>query len=217
MLTHRFRQLVLTLAIIINIIAGSAIAFAGDLEVTVLDQNQENIKNAVVMLYANEGQQINFTPPYPEVMAQRDVAFAPHVLAIYIGSEVAFPNQDETRHHVYSFSEARVLELRLYEGGAVRTVDFPNAGVVVLGCNIHDSMLGYIYVSDTPIFLKSNEVGKAHFKDLPEGEYRMRIWHPRLHGNMEDMEKTIVVSAEGTQIISHDLRLKRERRSRSAY
>lgn len=85
-------------------------------------------------------------------MDQRGQRFAPHVLAVHTGTQVRFPNSDNIRHQVYSFSAAKRFELRLYEGTPTDPLLFDKPGVVVLGCNIHDWMLGYIYVTDDPRF-----------------------------------------------------------------
>jgi hypothetical protein len=91
---------------------------------------------------------------------------------------VGFPNKDKVRHHVYSFSSAKTFELKLYGQQEERTVTFDKAGVVALGCNIHDSMIGYIYVADTPFAAKTNAAGEAMIRGLPAGAGTLTVWHP---------------------------------------
>ncbi|MDZ7829673.1 MAG: hypothetical protein U5K33_09385 [Halofilum sp. (in: g-proteobacteria)] len=91
-----------------------------------------------------------------------------------------FPNSDETRHHVYSFSEAKTFELQLYAARDADPVVFDRAGVVTLGCNIHDWMLGYLLVLDTPAFDRTGNEGRARCPICPPGRYRVELWHPRL-------------------------------------
>ena len=112
-------------------------------------------------------------------MDQVDLQFVPQVLAIQTGTQVIFPNRDDIRHHVYSFSPAKRFELRLYHGTTADPVQFDIPGKVVLGCNIHDSMLGYIYVLDTPYFAVTDVAGRVQFTDLPSGQYRYQVQHPR--------------------------------------
>lgn len=114
-------------------------------------------------------------------MDQRDMAFVPGVLPVQVGTRVVFPNSDQVRHQVYSFSEARRFELPLYAGTPAEPVVFDRAGVVVVGCNIHDWMIGHIVVLDTPHFAKSDASGMADI-DAPAGRYLLRVWHPRLSG-----------------------------------
>ncbi len=77
-------------------------------------------------------------------MDQQGHQFVPHLLVVQAGTEVTFPNSDNVSHHVYSFSPTKPFELPLYKGDVYPPVTFEKAGIVVVGCNIHDSMLGYI-------------------------------------------------------------------------
>ena len=99
------------------------------------------------------------------------------MLAVHTGTAVSFPNSDNIRHHVYSFSPAKRFELRLYQARR-RPVVFDKPGVVVLGCNIHDWMLGYVYITDDPFFAVSDDAGRLAL-DLPPGRYTASLWHPR--------------------------------------
>ncbi|WP_423836359.1 methylamine utilization protein [Stutzerimonas stutzeri] len=113
------------------------------------------------------------------IMDQLDKQFVPAVLAVATGTAVSFPNSDDIRHQVYSFSPAKRFELRLYEGTPSAPVGFDQPGLVVLGCNIHDWMLGYIYVSDDPWFGVSDAQGLINL-DAPAGQYPATLWHPAL-------------------------------------
>jgi hypothetical protein len=111
-------------------------------------------------------------------VAQKDLTFVPFVTAVQKGSAIEFPNQDKTRHHVYSFSPAKVFELKLYAGKPEAPVIFEKAGVVALGCNIHDYMQAYVYVGTSPFLAVTNVDGVATFAELPAGEYQVKLWHP---------------------------------------
>ncbi len=113
-------------------------------------------------------------------LAQRDLRFDPHVLVIPRGASVSFPNRDRVRHHVYSFSPARNFEIKLYSGTPTEPVRFDTAGTVELGCNVHDWMLGFIVVMDTPWWARSDQSGEASLADIPPGDYELRVWHSRL-------------------------------------
>ena len=114
-------------------------------------------------------------------MAQQKKQFVPEVLVVPVGSEVRFPNHDTVRHHVYSFSPAKKFELKLYTGTPANPVLFDRPGVVVLGCNIHDQMVGWILVLDTPYYAQTAAAtGKAQIDNVPAGSYRLRTWHNRL-------------------------------------
>jgi plastocyanin len=117
------------------------------------------------------------------VMDQANTSFVPHLLIVQTGTQVHFPNNDTVSHHVYSFSEARSFELPLYKGNEYPPVSFDTPGIVVVGCNIHDGMLGYILVVDTPHFALTDQDGIARLDALPDGPYTVRVWTPRARAN----------------------------------
>lgn len=113
-------------------------------------------------------------------MDQRALQFVPGVLIVRSGTAVDFPNSDQVRHQVYSFSAAKSFQLALYAGRAHPPVVFDRPGLITLGCNIHDAMIGYIYVTDSPWFGVTGTDGSLQLRDLPAGEYTVRVWHPRM-------------------------------------
>jgi len=115
--------------------------------------------------------------PVSMALDQKSREFIPHVLAVKVGTPVFFPNSDDIRHHVYSFSPAKRFEIKLYSGTPKKPVVFDQPGVVVVGCNIHDWMLGYIVVTDSPYVTKTDEQGNWSL-ELPEGNYQLSLWHP---------------------------------------
>src|SRR6185437_15441331 len=110
----------------------------------------------------------------------KNLQFDPFVLIVPVGANVSFPNRDPVRHHVYSFSPTHPFELKLYGKDETRSVRFDKAGVVALGCNIHDNMVAFIKVVDTPFAAKTDDKGLAVLKGLPVGQVPVRIWHPYL-------------------------------------
>ena len=125
------------------------------------------------------------------VVDQVSKEFVPRVLAISVGTTVAFPNHDNVRHHVYSFSAAKRFELPLYSGVTAQPIVFDKPGVVVLGCNIHDWMIGYIYVSESPYFATTGDDGKALIGNLPPRAYVVRVWHPDQIDSEETTRKEV--------------------------
>ena len=107
--------------------------------------------------------------------------FVPRVSVVQTGTTITFPNKDDIRHHVYSFSSPKIFDLKLYSGTPANPVIFDKPGLVVLGCNIHDWMVGYLLVVDTPYFARSDAKGEARI-EAPAGEYEVNAWHPRLQG-----------------------------------
>ena len=110
---------------------------------------------------------------------QVDREFVPYVSVVQQGTNVTFPNRDPILHHVYSFSPAKSFEIKLYTGKSPSQIQFDKAGVVTLGCNIHDWMIGYVVVVPTPYFGRSDASGMVRLRDLPPGSYELRAWHPQ--------------------------------------
>ncbi|HEY0747243.1 MAG TPA: methylamine utilization protein [Steroidobacteraceae bacterium] len=113
------------------------------------------------------------------IIDQINKRFVPRVSVVRTGTSVAFPNRDQIRHQVYSFSDPKAFTLKLYAGSPKAAVVFDKPGLVVLGCNIHDTMVAFVAVVDSPYFVKVPPSGTSAL-DLPAGRYRVRIWHPSL-------------------------------------
>jgi plastocyanin len=189
--------------------------WAGELRVQVVDSDAMPLPDAVVVAFPADGR-IQQTKPGTQVEDQIDKEFVPYVQVIRVGSYVKFPNKDNIRHHVYSFSPAKKFELPLYSGTPASPVLFDKVGVVKLGCNIHDWMIGYVYVTDAPYFGKTAAQGQVELKDLPAGTYRVRVWHPRFDGMEESTERQIEVKDNAPGSAKWVLKLKREFRPRRA-
>jgi plastocyanin len=123
------------------------------------------------------------TPPRPRVrghvaIEQRDREFIPWMTVVQTGTSVDFPNNDTVRHHVYSFSEPKRFEIKLYAGKPGQPIVFDKPGQVDIGCNIHDWMEAHVLVVDTPYFARTGADGRATVAGVPAGRYRLRPWHP---------------------------------------
>jgi plastocyanin len=154
-------------------------AVAADVVVEVRAAGQP-VAGAVVSLHSASARAA--LRPEPARMDQRDSQFEPRVLVVQAGSAVTFPNSDNIRHHVYSFSPAKRFELPLYSGQPARPVVFGTPGVVTLGCNIHDWMIGHIVVLDTPHTGRTDARGRLAL-DAPAGAYSLQVWHPHQRPN----------------------------------
>jgi plastocyanin len=173
-----------------GVLAASCAAQAETLNALVRDGDGKPLPNAVVVAVPADGR-LPPARPALEVVDQVDKEFMPYVKPVRVGSSVKFPNKDNVQHHVYSFSTARKFELPLYRGTPAQPVLFDKTGVVKIGCNIHDWMVGYVYVAESPYFAKTLKEGSVDLK-LPPGRYRMRVWHPR----MRDAESATVKDVE---------------------
>jgi plastocyanin len=182
-------------------------AAAADLTVTVKGEDGTPLPDAVVLVHPAGGSgpasAIHYS--WPTTMVQQNISFNPYVLIVPVGSTVGFPNKDKVRHHVYSFSAAKKFELKLYGQQEERTVTFDKTGVVALGCNIHDSMIGYIYVADTPFAVKTNAAGEAVLHGLPGGAATLSVWHPDMRAKAP-VDKPLNLAATAAETVSLDLK-----------
>ena len=183
------RLLLLVLLSLLSLLPASA--SAATLIVDVRDARGAAVMDAVV--YALPvGRQF---PPASRtaVMDQKNRTFIPHVLAIQTGTAVRFPNSDDIRHQVYSFSSAKTFQLPLYKGTPASPVRFDKSGVVSLGCNIHDRMSAYIVIVDTPYFAVTKN-GRTEIASVGAGKYSLRVWYPEMTTEPAPVPLTLAAS-----------------------
>lgn len=185
-------------ALAVVLAASAPAAWAASVQVDVRDGAGQPVAGAVVFLESAAARQA--VRPLPDIeMAQEKKHFVPDVLTVTTGTEVHFPNRDAVRHHVYSFSPAKKFELKLYAGTPANPVRFEQSGVVVLGCNIHDQMVAWILVVETPYFARSGAdgqpAGRAVLEGVPAGSYQLRTWHAGLPVGAPALAQTLVVGA----------------------
>jgi plastocyanin len=152
---------------------------AASLNVRVVDASGRPVRDAVVTLYPSGAARAP-RPGGRYVVAQENLQFRPFLTVVPVGADVSFPNLDPTKHHVYSFSSAKKFELKLFAKDQSRTVHFDKPGAVALGCNIHDAMSAFIFVTDTGWTARTNAQGIATFADAPNAPGRVAVWHPYL-------------------------------------
>lgn len=180
-------------------------AGAGEIVATVVDQKDQPVAGAVVFVYEVPGGR--FAPPErPAVVDQVDKEFNPHVLAVLAGTKVTFSNKDTVQHQIYSFSKAKRFEIPLFKDEAGDPVVLDKPGIVKLGCNIHDWMLGYILVLDNPYFAMTGPDGAARLK-VPAGSWELAAWSERMKGDGEVDKSRQKVSA-GAKPVRASLKIK---------
>ena len=166
-------------------------AAAATLVITVHTSDGRTLAGAVVTAHALDAPS-HKPAPVKAVMDQVNRAFAPDLLVIPVGSTVAFPNSDTVSHQIYSFSPAKRFQLPLYRGTPYPPVHFDQPGVVTLGCNIHDEMVGYLVVTDAPYYGRTDPKG-TWSSEVARGRYRITIWHPRMRDEAADLERELTV------------------------
>lgn len=172
---------------------------AGEIQVNVVGEDGAPVPDVAVFI-----KQANLTSnddhkPAAAIMDQREMRFVPHILIVEKGTLVEFPNSDVVAHHVYSFSRPNNFVLPLYKGTPPSPIDFADEGVVTVGCNIHDGMLGYIAVVDTEVFGKTDESGKASLTVSDDASsYEINIWSPRIRDSRGPLAQTVSsISSDG--------------------
>ena len=155
----------------------------------VIDDQGKPIAGAVV--FVQEPLSDGASGKQTAIMDQFNKTFIPAVLPVVVGTQVRFPNRDQIRHHVYSFSRTKRFELPLYRGEEAPPVTFDKPGVVQIGCNIHDWMSAVILVLPNSHFAVTDESGAFTLEDVPEGSYSLAAWHERSRAKIEDTSKHV--------------------------
>ena len=177
----------------ISLSAFAMTASAGSLSVSVIDRDGKPVPDAVVVVVpANKSAQPKAPLSMQAAINQEKMQFIPAVTVVPVGAKVRFANSDPWDHHVRSspagmgqFNTTNAgFELRLEgkpDGKPAKTsdvvMDKPGVmGATLLGCFIHGSMRGYVYVSDSPWAVKTGADGIATFDDLPDGVAQIKLW-----------------------------------------
>lgn len=206
-LGHKYHGAAMLLALLL-MLAGMAVARAASMHVLVLGPDGTPVPEVAVYVERPEGAP-TAAPLAAATMDQIDTRFVPHMLVIQTGTAVEFPNSDVVAHHVYSFSKPNNFVLPLYKGDAYRPITFEHAGVVILGCNIHDGMLGYIVVVDTGIFGITDAAGRVVL-DVGAGatEYVVNIWSPRIRDDHAALRQVVSNPSQSDVQVSFGLQKK---------
>lgn len=174
--------------------------------VSVRAPNGQPIANAVVIVRL-----VGRLTPEPQsvgsyAIRQQNIQFNPFLTIVPVNSDVAFPNLDPVRHQVYSFSPAKRFELKLYPRDQSRTVRFDRPGPVSLGCNIHDQMTAFLYVTDSAFTARSDRNGHVTFPGVPAGEVSISVWHPYLRAPANQLSRQLTLSVGASETFTVALR-----------
>lgn len=157
------------------------------IQLNLVDQNNVAIEHAVVSLVGQAVKKTSSnTQNTPAVMDQVNISYQPRVLVVQKDDWVDFPNSDDVRHHVYSFSKAKPFEIKMYKGSDANPIQFDKAGIVALGCNIHDNMVGFIFVADGNETYKSDNNGMI---TINANTSEILVWHELLNPNHAQGER----------------------------
>jgi plastocyanin len=163
---------------------------------------------AVVWLKRANGETPRPAPARGKIVSQRGKAFVPHVLAVPVGSTVDFRNDDAIYHNVFSLGKPNDFDTGLYKQGATYPQIFKKPGPVQLLCNIHSSMIGYVYVVDSPYYAQADGAGAFTIRGVPPGEYDVEVWH---EASSKNTRQRVTVGPDGVRGLA--LRIGGDRRA----
>ncbi len=190
-------------------------AAAGQVAVRVVDVSGKPVADAVVTLRSAAVQTAMPAPAHvSRYVDQRNQKFMPYLQVLRPGDEVVFRNSDRAFHHVYSFSTARAFEFVLAPGNRSPSLRLDRTGAIAVGCNIHDQMISYLYVTDAPRFGQTGPTGIVVFEGLQAGDYDVHVWQPRLRPGKPEPELSVSVG-DGTKSITLTLTLLPDPRQRA--
>jgi len=182
------------------VVCGPAVATTFTAEIS--DQDGKPVVNAVVTLIPEQRTSVpgaSTRLPVEKTIDQRNETFLPYVTIIPKNGRILFANNDETTHQVYSFSPVKQFELTLNRGQTSAPIVFDNPGVAALGCNIHDHMIAYVFVADSPWTALTNADGRAVIEDVPAGTYQAQVWHPKYPPRREPPSARVSVASDTTR------------------
>ena len=181
---------------LLAIVLCACIAEAATLEVRVRDASGAPVADAAVYAVPASGP-VDAKNPRPVSIEQVDREFVPFLSVVQTNTPVSFPNRDPIQHHVYSFSPAKPFEIKLYTGNSPEIL-LDRPGVVTLGCNIHDWMIGYVVVVPTPYFARTDAGGVARLREVPGGSYEVRAFHPNQRAAAPAQSQALDAAASAT-------------------
>ena len=176
---------------------------ADELTLTIVDAMGNPLPNAVVIVDNAHVPDRAKLKVEKKIIDQVDRQFKPFMTVIKAGSEVTFPNSDNIRHHVYSFSKPKPFELKLYANEEKPTLSFNKPGVVTLGCNIHDQMIAHIVITEDETAWITGENGKVtlELNTAVESLLSARIWHPLMSSDLTSAKDVILDNVKGKPLM----------------
>jgi plastocyanin len=179
---------------------------AAGVSVMVRGPSGQPIANAVVTIHLIGRDTPPARPGSGYAVRQQNIQFAPFLTVVPVNADVSFPNFDQVRHQVYSFSPAKRFELKLYAREQNRTVRFDRAGPVSLGCNIHDQMTAFIYVTDSAYTARTDASGNVTLNGVPQGAIAISVWHPYLRAPGNQVSRQVNLGGGAREAFSVTLR-----------
>ncbi len=160
-------------------LVAASMGAAGELKGVVTAAGLKNNADAVVYVDAIPGR--TFPAPTTHAkMNQQNLVFSPHVLPVLQGTTVDFLNSDQVLHNVFSPDKCcERFNLGSWPQGQTRSYTFKQRCNATLLCHVHAEMEGFIVALPTPWFAVTDKAGAYAIKEIPDGAYTVKVWHPR--------------------------------------
>ncbi len=168
-------------ALIASLVALMAVPLlAGDIHGKVTAHGVRNSADAVVYVDKIAGK--TFPPPAAHAkIDQKNMKFTPHVLPVLVGTTVDFLNSDAVLHNVFSPDACTdKFNLGTWPQGQTKSFTFKKECFGALLCKVHPEMEGFVAALPTPYYAVTAADGSYHIKDVPDGTYTVKVWHPKL-------------------------------------
>ncbi|WP_240778298.1 hypothetical protein [Shewanella polaris] len=194
------RVIVLTLT---SLIFSTSAAIAASQNIMVLNTQGLPAENMVVyLLPSNPAHIVARKSSKKAEVHQKDKQFSPYITIVQKDKDVAFVNEDDITHHIYSALGPKRFAFKLRHNQEQQVLRFEQTGHVSMGCNIHDWMSGHLLVVDTPFYAVTNPQGQVTFADLPADDFKIVVWHPQLKLTDNQQAKMFHLPSDNTITIS---------------
>lgn len=208
----------------LTLAAGALLALAAQaatLKVVVVDAEGVPVEEAVVSVLPASGALPKVTPSPLSVIQQEKNQFVPKVTLVTPGSKLRFLSKDPWDHHIHATTGnqfgvdyATLFQARqnaATEGKASVPFDVvvDAAGVILLGCHLHSSMTGYVYVSDSPWSAKTGADGVAILDNLPAGDVKLTLWQAN---EIRAIPVKLVTLGSAVTVVNHQLSVRVRKR-----
>lgn len=160
---------------------------AGDIHGRVTAKGLRDSSNAVVYIEKVPGKTFALPAEHAR-MDQKGMQFVPHVLPVLAGTTVDFLNSDSVLHNVFSPDAcADRFNLGTWPQGQIKSYTFKKPCFATLLCRVHPEMEGFVAAVPTPYFAVTTPDGSYEIKNVPDGTYTVKVWHPTLKATQKSV------------------------------
>lgn len=183
---------------ILAMLAAAGAAQAASLTITVLDKDGQPAPDVAVLVRPLIASTLKPALPASVVVDQEKMQFKPFLTIVVPGTPLRFSNRDGFDHHIRGTAPAGAQDFEVRIAPQAQKALEPGlekTGRYALACHLHSSMRGYVLVSDTPWFARTDAQGKATLEGLPDGPADVVPWHPEQFADQAAQRVTLGAAA----------------------